>query len=84
MSELLPPTWVTLNYLAEHRDVEAALADARSRPIAVRVTKFTKTADGHVVAMWDGDAGYEAGDPNIEGARHRVHMTGLPWRYERT
>jgi hypothetical protein len=73
-----------LHYLAEHRDVASALADAAAQPIRVHVTKFTKTTDGHVVAMWAGDAGYEAGDPAIEGARHRLHMTGLPWRYERT
>ena len=82
--ELLPPTWVTLHFLAEHRDVATALADAAAQPISVFFTKFTKTADGHVVAMWEGDAGYEVGDPDIDGARHRLHMARLPWRYERT
>jgi 8-oxo-dGTP pyrophosphatase MutT (NUDIX family) len=81
--ELLPPTWVTLDFLSTHRDVATTLSDAATRPISTYFTKFTKTADGHVVAMWAGDAGYEAGDPAVEGARHRLHMTGLPWRYER-
>jgi 8-oxo-dGTP pyrophosphatase MutT (NUDIX family) len=81
--ELLPPTWVTLNFLSAHDNVAATLADAAAQPISTYVTRFSKTADGKTVAMWAGDAGYEAGDPDIEGARHRLHMSGLPWRYER-
>ena len=81
--ELLPPTWVTLNFLAEHSDVAGALTDASAQPISTFVTKFSKTADGMVVAMWAGDVGYDAGNPDLEGTRHRLHMSGLPWRYER-
>ena len=80
--ELLPPTWVTLDFLSRHDDVATTLADAADTPVSTFITKFV-TVDGQTVAMWAGDAGYEAGDPTIAGARHRLHITGLPWRYER-
>ena len=80
--ELLPPTWVTLDFLSRHNDVATTLADAADEPVSTFITKFV-TVDGQTVAMWEGDAGYEAGDPTIAGTRHRLHITGLPWRYER-
>lgn len=80
--ELLPPTWVTLDFLSRHHDVATTLADAAAEPVSAFITKFV-TVDGQTVAMWEGDAGYEAGDPTMAGTRHRLHITGLPWRYER-
>jgi hypothetical protein len=47
------------------------------------VTKFV-TVDGETFSLWSGDAGYELGDPSVPGARHRLHVTELPWRYERS
>ena len=40
--------------------------------------------DGGAVAMWHGDAGYEAGEPGRPGARHRLWMLEDGWRYERS
>jgi hypothetical protein len=40
-------------------------------------------ADGGVVAMWHGDAGYETGDAEALGPRHRLWMVDAGWRYER-
>lgn len=81
--ELLPPTWVTLHFLQEHPDVDAVLAAARSAEVERFTTKFVHV-DAEVVSLWHGDAGYESGDPLAAGSRHRLHMSGLPWRYERT
>ena len=40
--------------------------------------------DGGVTAMWHGDAGYEDGDPDKPGARHRLWMVENGWHYERS
>lgn len=81
--ELLPPTWVTLDLVSRHEDVASMLVDAAQRPIDVHVTKFARDEHGRTVSMWEGDAGYEVGDPSIAGRRNRLHMDEAPWRYER-
>lgn len=81
--ELLPPTWVTLHRLSQHADVATALAAVAAEPVDHYVTKFINV-DGQTISMWSGDAGYELGDPSVPGPRHRLHVTELPWRYERT
>ncbi|MCU1374191.1 MAG: ADP-ribose pyrophosphatase [Actinomycetia bacterium] len=79
---LLPPTWITLDFVARQADVASALAAAEAAPLDVFVTKFGNL-DGEAIGMWEGDAGYEAGDPSATGARHRINIGSLPWRYER-
>ena len=81
--ELAPPTWMTLRHLAQFPDVVAVLAEARSRPPTFYVTHMGRADDG-IVAMWVGDAGYESGDPDAPGARHRLRIGPGPWRLERT
>jgi hypothetical protein len=34
--------------------------------------------------LYPGDAGYESGELEAPGARHRLWAVGDPWRYERT
>ena len=36
-----------------------------------------------MVALYDGDAGYEANDATIEGGRHRLIMAKGGWSYVR-
>lgn len=81
--ELAPPTWVTLHELSEYTDVAQAMAATRAREPEAYSTRVAR-AEGGVVAMWHGDAGYEAGDANLPGARHRLWMLDTNWRYERT
>ena len=80
--ELAPPTWVTLHYLGEFDSVDALMADAHAREPLFYETRMAK-ADGGMVAMWTGDAGYESGDPDTPGPRHRLWMSGDSWRLER-
>ncbi len=80
--ELAPPTWVTLHTLAQ----AATVADAIERAQAVVPDRFvTKIAfrEDHMVAIWAGDAGYDTGDPDVAGARHRLMMHGNRWSYAR-
>jgi 8-oxo-dGTP pyrophosphatase MutT (NUDIX family) len=81
--ELLPPTWVTLDLIGRHTDVASALEHARTRPIDVHVTKIVQDGEGRTYSMWEGDAGYDAGDASLPGDRHRLQISGTPWRYER-
>lgn len=82
--DLAPPTWVTLHDLAAHRDVEGALAEASRRsPLPHYETRWAEIPGG-AVAMWAGDAGYEAAQPDQPGDRHRLWMVADGWRLERT
>jgi 8-oxo-dGTP pyrophosphatase MutT (NUDIX family) len=81
--ELAPPTWMTLHHLTGFSTVAELLADARERTPVFYATRVAKGPDG-VTAMWDGDAGYESGDPAAPGVRHRLRIDAGPWRLERT
>ena len=81
--ELAPPTWMTLRQLADVADVAAAVAVARERAPTFYVTHMGRSTDG-MVAMWAGDAGYESGDADAPGPRHRLHNGAGAWELERT
>ncbi len=81
--ELAPPTWVTLHELARASSVDEALDAARTRGAERFVTRIA-VDEGGPVALWHGDAGYEAGDPARPGPRHRLRMRDERWVYERS
>lgn len=72
--DIVPPTWVTLHYLAQHHSVAELLAHFAAEPAWIYQTHLGKTAAGERVALWKGDAGYEAWDATLEGPRHRLVM----------
>jgi hypothetical protein len=80
--ELAPPTFVTLCELARFGGVDPALAAARARTPERFTTRIAR-GEGGLVALWHGDAGYEAGDAARPGPRHRLWMLDAGWRYER-
>jgi hypothetical protein len=80
--ELAPPTFVTLHQLQAFARVEEALATARGWTPERFTTRIAKSAGGPV-ALWHGDAGYESGDAEAPGPRHRLAMLATGWRYER-
>jgi 8-oxo-dGTP pyrophosphatase MutT (NUDIX family) len=82
ITQLAPPTWMTLHVLSEFADVAALLAWARNREPEHFETRVARLGD-QMVCMWHGDAGYESGDLGLPGPRHRL-TTGRPWRFERT
>jgi 8-oxo-dGTP pyrophosphatase MutT (NUDIX family) len=81
--ELLPPTWVTLFDLAGHDHVAGLLAATLERGVPRYRTRMVSTG-GMAIALWAGDIGYEAGEAEVEGRRHRLLMGPRPWRYVRT
>lgn len=80
--ELVPPTWVTLHYLARHPSVETALRGlVPAEGPRHYVTKITKGDDGMVV-LWEGDAGYPERDASALGPRHRLTMAKDGFRFD--
>jgi 8-oxo-dGTP pyrophosphatase MutT (NUDIX family) len=80
--ELAPPTWVTLEWLAGHASVAAALAAAGNQTPERFETRLAFPEIGPV-AIWHGDAGYDASDADAPGPRHRLSMLPQGWHYER-
>jgi 8-oxo-dGTP pyrophosphatase MutT (NUDIX family) len=87
---LLPPTWVTLHWLSQRRDVASSLRDAASRPVERFATRMARSEAG-LVALWEPDVAYPSGDDgtgdtdlDAPGPRHRLYMDPAGWRYQRT
>ena len=85
--ELVPPTWVTLQRLAEAGAVAAGATAAVEAAAAEEIERFKTRVvikDGVLVTVWDPDAGYARGDLDAPGARHRLTMDPAGWRFERS
>jgi 8-oxo-dGTP pyrophosphatase MutT (NUDIX family) len=82
--ELIPPTWVTLQWLAAVATVDDALVLARAADPEVFVTHVGRF-DGGRAAIWEGDAAYEDGDMSKPGPRNRLLMRrDGAWELQRT
>lgn len=78
---MLPPTYVTLRNLAPYDTVAAMVARERDRPVPEVFPVFSQDGD-NIIVMFRGDAGYEAADGSVPGARHRAILEGRTWRYQ--
>ena len=81
--ELAPPTWVSLHELSAWASVDEALGAVRAREPERFETRIALEND-QLIALWHGDAGWVSGDSTVPGDRHRLHMRGDGWRYERS
>ena len=86
---LLPPTIVTLHELAGFSDCASALAHYRQREAMIFqphtfVGEQGTDTEGQFVFLYEGDAGYDASDPAIEGQRHRLELVEGRWCYLNT
>lgn len=77
---ILPPTMVTLTRLSIYSSVAEALAAEKDQPVP-RVQPVITAHGDSVVALYEGDAGYESVDPARPGARHRAVLEEGGWRY---
>ena len=80
--DLPPPTFVSLSGLAVYSRAIDALAASRVQEAPVFVPRLRKLADGEV-ALYQGDAAYDGGALEAEGARHRLWLSRSGYRYER-
>lgn len=80
--ELVPPTFVTLHYLAQHGSVDAALAGL-TPPEGPRhyITQVTK-GEGSMVILWEEDAGYPSLDASVPGPRHRLVISKSGYAFD--
>jgi 8-oxo-dGTP pyrophosphatase MutT (NUDIX family) len=72
--DLVPPTWVTLYHLSQYSPATEVMKHFESQVAKIYSTRVVKAEDGNRVAMWTGDAGYEAWNPDVSGERHRLVM----------
>ena len=77
---ILPPTMVTLSRLSGYRTVAQVLKEEKDTPVP-RVLPILLAHGDTIVALYEGDAGYEAADPALPGPRHRAIMEDGRWRY---
>ena len=79
-----PPTFATVHVAAEPTRARARHREAlRREPILTFRPRIHRSAAGTCM-LYPGDAGYETGDPELPGARHRIHALASGWRYERS
>ena len=82
--DIVPPTWVTLYHLSRYQPASAVLDHFRNNEAKTYSTRVAKAADGKRVAMWHGDAGYDAWDADVAGERHRLVMAKDGFVFENT
>jgi len=80
---LAPPTFVTVTWLTRHSHSADALAVLGRGPILTFRPKICPIPDGACM-LYPGDAGYEAGDVERPGPRHRLFSLPAGYRYERS
>ena len=81
--ELVVPTWMSLTLLTRFANVDQALVALDDMDPIFYLTHMARTDNGPV-AMWEGDAGYEATDPSILGTRHRLTLGKERFVFEQT
>jgi 8-oxo-dGTP pyrophosphatase MutT (NUDIX family) len=80
---MLPPTFITLCTLARYADTQAALAGERVSPCPrVLPLMVPIEGEGGFTTLYPGDAGYQSGDIEAPGGRHRAYLDGGGWRYQ--
>lgn len=79
--EMMPPTFIALSELATCNSVQDVEVMYRDRPVVEILPKFVVSETG-TVALYQRDSGYESGDANAVGKRHRSHRAADGWHYE--
>ena len=79
--KMLPPTIVTLTELANCIDASAATDFYQQREVPYIAPRMA-AADDKICMLYAGDAGYEATDASMPGARNRCWLEGRYWLYE--
>ena len=79
--ELIPPTFITLLWLAQCGGSSQVMQQFSQRPPRVFLPRIVKV-DGGYCSLYQEDEGYHDGDPGKIGRRHRCWMVKGQWRYE--
>jgi len=79
--ELPPPTFVTLTQLTGRTSLDDTLNALRQRPFICYEPRLV-VVPGGACTLYAGDAGYESGDVDHPGPRHRLWILESGWRYD--
>jgi 8-oxo-dGTP pyrophosphatase MutT (NUDIX family) len=79
---LMPPTYITLLELLDFSNCAALKAEMPARDPIIYAPLVTEL-DGELHFLYDGDAGFESGNPAQEGNRHRCIMADKALSYVR-
>ncbi len=82
--DLAPPTWITLHQLSLYKPAASVIDQLEAMPRKIYETRVALSGDGTRIAMWAGDAGYEIGEADVPGERHRLVMAEHGFRFENT
>lgn len=77
---MMPPTYVTLCSLLRYENSAQMIAGEKQIAPPEVLPIFAKEGETFLV-MFEGDAGYEAGQSTRQGARHRAVMQNGRWKY---
>lgn len=80
---MAPPQYVSLSWLSEFDDAETAIVTFATRDRITFRPRVVRQHDGECI-LYPGDAGFEAGNPDIPGARHRLWARDGGYEYERS
>ncbi len=81
--ELAPPTFMTLWWLDQQADTEAAIAAAAAaEPPRFETHLATSGETGLSACLWAGDAGYDDADMDRSGPRRRLVLHPAGWTVE--
>ena len=78
---MLPPTYFTLLGLARYTTVAQMVAEERSSAVPEVFPVFANDGE-QLMVMFRGDAGYDATDGSLPGARHRAVLRQKRWQYQ--
>jgi 8-oxo-dGTP pyrophosphatase MutT (NUDIX family) len=79
---LAPPTFVTVTWLERYERTDHALEELGAGPVLVFRPKIIRGEEGACM-LYPGDAGYDEGDAELPGPRHRLWSRPEGYRYER-
>ncbi len=77
---LMPPTYMTLRELSDKVSIEDALQYAVNREVPAFFPKLFLNENPPQI-LYEGDAGYEAGDVHAKGTRHRLLISDTGYEY---
>jgi len=80
--KLAPPTFVTVTWLKRYERADEAMSHLGKAPVLTFRPKIFRDAEGACI-LYPGDAGYDVGDVNRPGPRHRLWSLPNGYRYER-
>jgi 8-oxo-dGTP pyrophosphatase MutT (NUDIX family) len=80
---LAPPTFVTVSWLLDLESTGRAFERLSGVPLTTFRPRVCRLEQGACM-LYPGDAGYDSGDPEVLGPRHRLWALASGWRYERS